>query len=338
MNKKKLLTSISVAALSILSCVSYADTDTRYPSRNISDIVTWSAGGGTDVINRVITASMSGYLGTNINVLNKPGGVSGSVGLLEGYKSKPDGYTIIGLSESNVTAAVMGGWENRMDVFDYFIVASSPDVLSVSKRSSYKNLAELVKYIKANPGKVRVGAGSSGSLHHINYLAFAKGIQGEMNFIPYPGSSKSQNAALSGEVDVVITSVAEQNQLIQSGDFVALGTLTNDSFQVGDISIPSAIKAYPALGDYLPISQSIGFAIKKETPKDIKKKIAGAFVSAMESDEVKKYAAENYYTLVGDFGKKANERMARLESLFSWTLWDLKAAKISPATLGIPKP
>jgi hypothetical protein len=53
---------------------------------------------------------------------------------------------------------------------------------------------------------------------------------------------------------------------------------------------------------------------------------------------VKTYAKENYYTLVGDFGKKANERMARLESLFSWTLWDLKAAKINPATLGIPKP
>tara|TARA_R110001583_G_scaffold52393_1_gene162766 strand:+ start:7812 stop:8825 length:1014 start_codon:yes stop_codon:yes gene_type:complete len=337
MNKKRFLTGVSAIALSILSFGSFAE-DSRYPSRNISDIVTWSAGGGTDVINRVITASMSGYLGTNINVLNKPGGVSGSVGLLEGYKSKPDGYTLIGLSESNVTAAVMGGWENRMDVFDYFIVASSPDVLSVSKRSSFETLDELVKHIKANPGEVRVGAASAGSLHHINYLAFAKGIDGEMNFIPYPGSSKSQNAALSGEVDVVITSVAEQNQLIQSGDFKALGTLTNESFKVGDITVPSAIKAYPKLGDYLPISQSIGFAVKKETPTEIKKLIASAFVSAMESDEVKTYARENYYTLVGDFGKKANERMARLESLFSWTLWDLKAAKINPATLGIPKP
>ncbi|MDB1125502.1 Bug family tripartite tricarboxylate transporter substrate binding protein [Vibrio algarum] len=336
MKRRTLLTGAVVAAVSLMANVSFADE--RYPNRNINDIVTWSAGGGTDVINRVITASMSKYLGTNINVINKPGGVSGSVGLLAGFNSKPDGYTLVGLSESNVTAAVMGGWENRMSVFDYFIVASSPDVLSVSKNSEFKTLEELVKYIKANPGKVRVGAGSSGSLHHINYLAFAQGIQGEMNFIPYPGSSKSQNATLSGEVDVVITSAAEQNQLIQSGDFRALGTLTEKGFEVGGMTIPSAIVKYPALGDYLPISQSIGFAMKKETPVDIKKKVAKAFIAAMESEEVTKYAAENYYSLVGEYGKTANERMARLESLFSWTLWDLKAAKIDPASLGIPKP
>jgi tripartite-type tricarboxylate transporter receptor subunit TctC len=336
MKRRTLLAGAAIAAVTLMSNISVADE--RYPSRNITDVVTWSAGGGTDVINRVATASMAKYLGTNINVINKPGGVSGSVGLLEGYGAKADGYTFVGLSESNVTAAVMGGWDNRMDVFDYFIVASSPDVISVGKKSEINTIEELVAYAKANPNKLRVGAGSAGSLHHINYLAFAKGIDAEMNFIPYPGSSKSQNAALSGEVDVVITSVAEQNQLIQSGDFKALATLTQDSFTVGDVTIPSGLKAYPALNQYLPISQAIGFAMKKETPREIKMQVAKAFASAMESDEVVNYARENHYQVVGEFGKKANERMARLESLFSWTLWELEAAKVNPETLGIPRP
>ncbi|WP_375753679.1 tripartite tricarboxylate transporter substrate binding protein [Vibrio sp. HN007] len=336
MKRRTLLAGAAIAAISLMSNVSMASE--RYPSRNITDIVTWSAGGGTDVINRVATASMAKYLGTNINVINKPGGVSGSVGLLEGYSAKPDGYTFVGLSESNVTAAVMGGWENRMDVFDYFIVASSPDVISVSKSSPFNTIEELVAYIKANPNKLRVGAGSAGSLHHINYLAFAKGIDGEMNFIPFPGSSRSQNAALSGEVDVVITSVAEQNQLIQSGDFKALATLTEKPFTVGDITIPSGLETYPSLNEYLPISQAIGFAMKKETPKEIKVKVAKAFASAMASDEITTYAKENHYQVVGEYGKKANERMARLESLFSWTLWELEAAKVNPESLGIPRP
>ncbi|MGR5092485.1 Bug family tripartite tricarboxylate transporter substrate binding protein [Vibrio maritimus] len=336
MKTRTLLTSVLAAALTLST--SFANADERYPTRNITDVVTWSAGGGTDVINRVATASMAKYLGTNINVINKPGGVSGSVGLLEGYNSAPDGYTFVGLSESNVAAAVMGGWDNRMDVFDYFIVASSPDVISVSRNSPFNTIEELVAHVKENPGKVRVGAGSAGSLHHINYLAFEKGIGGEMNFIPFPGSSRSQNAALSGEVDVVITSVAEQNQLIQSGDFKALATLTENPFTVGDITIPSGLQTYPVLKEHLPISQAIGFAMKKETPVEIKKTVAKAFASAMQSNEVKTYASENHYELVGEFGKKANERMARLESLFSWTLWDLEAAKINPETLGIPKP
>lgn len=337
MKRRTLLAGAAVAVISLMSNVTLASDD-RYPSQNITDIVTWSAGGGTDVINRVATASMAKYLGTNINVINKPGGVSGSVGLLEGYGAKSDGYTFVGLSESNVTAAVMGGWENRMDVFDYFIVASSPDVISVARNSEINTIEELVAYVKANPNKLRVGAGSAGSLHHINYLAFAKGIGGEMNFIPYPGSSKSQNAALSGEVDVVITSVAEQNQLIQSGDFKALATLTEAPFTVGDITIPSGLQTYPALTKYLPISQAIGFALKKETPKEIKMKVAKAFASAMQSDEITTYARENHYQVVGEFGKKANERMARLESLFSWTLWELNAAKVNPESLGIPRP
>ncbi|TLP44348.1 tripartite tricarboxylate transporter substrate binding protein [Cohaesibacter sp. CAU 1516] len=310
----------------------------NFPSRNITDVVTWSAGGGTDVTNRVITAAMSKYIGTNINVVNKTGGVSGSVGLLEGFAAKPDGYTLIGLSESNTTAAVMGGWDKRVDVFDFFIATSSPDIVSVGKNTPWKSLDELVAFIKENPGKVRVGAGGAGSLHHINVLAFEKGIEGEMNFIPYPGSSASQNAALSGEIDVVITTVAEQNQLIQSGDFRPLGTLTEKPYALGDMVIPSALEAYPSLKKHLPISQAIGFAVRKEVPTDVKKTIAKAFISAIGSDEVKKFAAENHYELVGAFGAEANKKMTRLESLFSWTLWELGAAKVDPATLGIPKP
>ena len=75
-----------------------------YPKRNITDVVVWGAGGGTDTCNRIIMAEMSRILGVNINVINKTGGVAGSVGMNDAYSQPHDGYTLCGLSESNVTA------------------------------------------------------------------------------------------------------------------------------------------------------------------------------------------------------------------------------------------
>jgi hypothetical protein len=93
-----------------------------FPKRDLTNVVVWSAGGGTDTCNRIASAEMAKFLGKNINVINKTGGVGGSVGMSYGYSRPHDGYTLTGLSESCVTAGVQGGWNQRMDVWDYFIV------------------------------------------------------------------------------------------------------------------------------------------------------------------------------------------------------------------------
>ena len=85
-----------------------------FPSRNITNVVVWGAGGGTDTCNRIISAEMAKILGVNINVINKTGGVAGSVGMSYAYSQPHDGYTLCGLSESNVTAGVQGGWDKNL--------------------------------------------------------------------------------------------------------------------------------------------------------------------------------------------------------------------------------
>ena len=90
---------ISLAVFFALSSWAYAAK--KYPSRNITDVVVWGAGGGTDTCNRIITAEMAKFLGVNINVINKTGGVAGSVGMSHAFSQKHDGYTLCGLSESN---------------------------------------------------------------------------------------------------------------------------------------------------------------------------------------------------------------------------------------------
>ncbi len=121
---------IGMAVFLALTCSAYAAKE--FPSRNITNVVVWGAGGGTDTCNRIISAEMAPFLGVNINVINKTGGVGGSVGMTYGFSQPHDGYTLTGLSESNVTAGVQGGWDQNFDVWDPFIVGGSPDLISVT--------------------------------------------------------------------------------------------------------------------------------------------------------------------------------------------------------------
>ena len=330
-----------IVALGLAACMAFsasAFAAKSYPKRNITNVVVWSAGGGTDVCNRIISAEMANVLGVNINVINKTGGVAGSVGMSHGYSQPHDGYTLTGLSESNVTAGVQGGWDKKFDVWDPFIVGGSPDIISVTPDSPYKTLSDLIEAAKKEPSSIKAAASGAGSIHHLNLLAVEKGTGAKFNFIPYAGSQPAQNAAMTGEVSVVVTSLAEQQQLLRGGKLRALGMLIPTSFDVADLgTIPSAFDAYPGLSQYLPISQAIGFAVPADTPADVKAVLVDAFNKAMATDKVKSWAQENYYLLSGKSGEEARAVFAALESNFAWTLHELGAAKVSPEALGIPK-
>ena len=209
------------------------------PRRNITNAVVWGAGGGTDTCNRVISAEMAKFLDVTINVINKTGGVAGSVGMSYGFNQRHDGYTLTGLSESNVTAGVQGGWNQRMSVWDFFIVGGSPDIISVTPSTPYKTLKDLIKAAKANPGSIKAGASGAGSIHHLNLLALEKGSGAKFNFIPYKGSAPSQTAAMTGEISLVVTSLAEQQQLTRSGKLRPLGMLIPDSYTVAGYDMSS---------------------------------------------------------------------------------------------------
>ena len=308
---------IAMAVFLALTCSAYAAK--KFPSRNITNVVVWGAGGGTDTCNRIISAEMAPFLGVNVNVINKTGGVGGS--------------------ESNVTAGVQGGWDKNFDVWDVFIVGGSPDLISVTPDAPYKTLKDLVEAAKKDPGSIKAGASAAGSIHHLNLLALEKGSGAKFNFIPYNGSAPAQNAAMAGEVTVVVTSLAEQQQLLRGGKLRPLAMLIPDAFEVEGIgSIPSGFDDYPGLSDYLPISQAIGFAIPNDVPQENKDVLVDAFNKAIATDKVKNWAKENYYLLSGATGEESRKIFSALQSNFAWTLHELGAAKVSPDTLGIPKP
>ena len=329
---------ICLAILLATSTAVYA-AGKAFPKRPITVVVVWGAGGGTDTCNRIIHAEMTKFLGVPVNVINKTGGVAGSVGMAYAYSQPHDGYTLCGLSESNVTAGVQGGWDKKFDVWDPFIVGGSPDVISVTPNTPYKTLKDLIEAAKKSPNSIQAAASGAGSIHHLNLLALEKGSGADFNFIPYKGSAPSQNAAMAGEVSVVVTSLAEQQQLLRGGKLRALGMLIPESFTVEGLgTIPSSFDSYPGLSEYLPISQAIGFAVPAGAPAEAKAALVDAFKKAIATDKVKKWAKDNYYLLSGKTGAESKAVFDALESNFAWTLWELKAATVNPGELGIPKP
>jgi len=316
-----------------------AEGSQEYPSRDITDIVVWGAGGGTDTCNRVIMGEMAEILGVNINVTNVTGGSAGSVGLAAAYAKDPDGYTLCGLSESNTATAVMvEDWDNTVDVWDFFIVGGSPDVVSVTPDLPYQSIKELVDAAKKNPGAIKAGASGAGSIHHANLLAFEAGSEADFEFIPYDGSAPAQNAAMTGEVQLVITSVAEQAQLLRAGKLRPLAVLVEEAFVLDGNAIPSAFDTLPELTKTLPLKQSIGFAIRADAPEDVKAKLREAFAEAMKTDKIKEFGEKQFYVLSGASGEEALEIMQGLQSSLSWAMHDNGLSVEDPADFNIPKP
>lgn len=310
----------------------------EYPYRDITTAVVWGAGGGTDSINRMIMAEMEKHLPVSINVINQTGGVAGSNGMVYVQNQADDGYTLVGLSESNVTAAVQGGWDQKFDYWYPFIVGGSPDLISVPANSPYNTLEELVDAAKAAPGTIPAAASGAGSIHHLNLLAIENGADATFKFVPYKGSAPGQEAAIAGEVALVVTSLAEQAALIEGGKLKPLAMLTPDSADIAGMTVPSAFDIYDGLDKYLPLKQAIGFAVHNSASDDVKAKLGTAFEAAIASDVVAEWATANNYDVGGQYGEEAQALFANLESTFAYTLKDLGATTVDPASLGIDKP
>ncbi|WP_171179679.1 tripartite tricarboxylate transporter substrate binding protein [Ruegeria sp. HKCCD8929] len=309
-----------------------------YPYRDITTAVVWGAGGGTDTINRMIMAEMEKHLPVSINVINQTGGVAGSNGMVYVMNQPDDGYTLVGLSESNVTAAVQGGWDKKFDYWYPFIVGGSPDLISVPANSPYDTLESLVEAAKAAPGTIPAAASGAGSIHHLNLLALQNGSGAEFKFVPYKGSAPGQEAAIAGEVALVVTSLAEQAALIEGGQLKPLAMLTPDPVEIAGTTVPSAFSIYDGLDKYLPLKQAIGFAVHNSASDDVKTALGAAFEQAIASETVAEWAAANNYDVGGQYGPEAQKLFSTLESTFAYTLQELGAATVDPATLGIEKP
>jgi tripartite-type tricarboxylate transporter receptor subunit TctC len=233
---------------------------------------------------------------------------------------------------------VLGITETTSKDWAYFMVAGAPGVLSVPANSPIQSLEELVAKAKAAPKSVKAGAGLIGGLWHTKLLSVEKAAGVTFGFTPFQGSQPSQLAALSGEVECVLTSISEQADLIRGGKLRPLAMIESESYTLEGIpEIPAATAAYPAVAN-VPVSQFLGFALPADTPAPVLEKITAAFEQLMAKPSVADYAASRQLSLLRFSGDEATKRVAAAESAWCWLLQDLGIAVKSPESFGIPKP
>lgn len=216
--------SLCAAALAAPLIASRAGASTAWsPTRPISLIVPFAAGGTTDVMARLIANPMSQQLGQAVVVENVTG-ASGNIGAARAARAAPDGHTLllahVGLLAINQHLFNAMPFDPRRDLEPVGLVCTNPMALLVSARSGITDIEMLIR--RARSGELRVATSGVGSTLHIGALQFLSAVQGRADLIPYRGGAPATNDLLAGTVDMLVEQASSAIQTHQSGRARAL--------------------------------------------------------------------------------------------------------------------
>ena len=283
---------LTFAALSLtLAGSAFAD----FPEKDITLIVPWSAGGGTDTIARTLVADAENCLGTSVNVVNRTGAV-GASGMGATATARPDGYTI-GLITFQLSAyEPMGMVDLSPEDFDLLqLINQSAGAISVSADSEWQTLGELMAYASDNPGVVTVGHSGTGGSWHLAAATVADASGAEFNFVPFDGSAKIRTALLGGHIAVATTGADEVKQLSEAGEVRILAVVATERV-AGFPDVPTIAEAGFPLDS--PIYDWRGVAAPKGLPEDVKAKLVTGLKACYDGDAFQSMAAERAIPLV----------------------------------------
>lgn len=197
----------------------------KYPTKPITIIVPYAAGGSSDMIARMLEKSALKHLGQPLVVVNMPGG-STTIGMNELAGAKPDGYTIGVVAVSAILQPLYGQtrYHYPTALEPLANVVSSPAVLATLAEKPWKNLSELVSYAKQHPGEIKVGHSGIGTSVHVTEEMFAKEAGITIKQVPFRGESEAIAALLGGHVQLIgVYSPAALKQHVESGTIKILG-------------------------------------------------------------------------------------------------------------------
>ena len=253
-----------------------------FPERDITLVVPWAAGGGTDTLARTLVKNGKKYFGVNINVVNRVGG-TGVVGMDSVAKAKPDGYTVGVITFNLSTYRLLGQSELSFRDFDLIALLNrSPAGLSVKTDSQFKTLNELVEYAKANPGVVTVGHSGPAGAWHLAAAAIAQKYGLKFTFVPFDGAAPTRTALVGGHISVCASGMDEMLQFYQTKQarILAAASPTRNPFFP---DVPTMAEAGFPIEN--PIFDWRGLGAPKGTPPEILQALREGFRKATEDPD-----------------------------------------------------
>ncbi len=307
------------------------------PTRTISLIVPWAAGGATDQTNRVLAGEMEKVLGRKIAVINQPGG-SGSIGMKNAFEAKHDGYTWAGNADGSViTYQVLDLLPNisHRDWRHYYAVLTAP-VICVPADSKIKTISDLVAEFKAKPNQVKVASAGIGAGGHLAAETFRKATGITYKHVPYKGGYPAVVATVKKECEVVMQLSMEVADMLRAKKLRALANMSMGSLEISDYGeVPPVMKFLP---NHAPLQYLFGLYVPKDLPGDIIEAIDEAFDVAAKSDSIKRLAEQKACKAVNYKGDEALKLAEMTGNNINWILYDIGAAKKSPDLFGFKRP
>lgn len=300
-----------------LSLNCYAQSDKgKYPDKPIELVVLFPVGSSADVVARIFADNLSKELGTQIVVNNKPG-AGGAIGYKYIAGKNPDGYSLVWSSNSILSTYYSGALNVEYQGFDHIARATIElPVVAVKADSPWKNLKEMLDYVRTHPEEVRVGNSGVGSFTHYAGASFfdAQGVK--VTHIPY-ASSQVVTSLMGGNIEAVVQAPGALMPFVNSGSIRVLGVLGSRR-EPAFPTVPTAAEQ----GIQFQADMWRGVSAPKGTPKEISMRIQTAMQKTLASPEFKKQcekfgcqssyadsvqflkdiASENY--LVGNFMKQ----------------------------------
>lgn len=324
---------LGAVALSLITTVASA----AYPERDITGTIMWGAGGAMDVVSRAVQPHAEAVLGKKIVMVNKPGG-TGAISTNFVNNAPADGYNILFGAENPQLHKVLGLAEFDYDkFFPVTIFARSVGVVVVKADAPWKTMTELVEDAKKRPGKIKMAMTGPGGLPHT--VASMLGAVTKLNTVsvPFDGEGPAVTAVMGGHADFAPVGVGAATESIKAGRVRAL-TVVNTEPVDSLPNVPPITKEYPDFGKFLPWGPFYGVFVRKDTPDDIKAALVKAFKTATDNPQFKQLMADRGNLMMNISGAEAEAFMTKWQSVTSWLLHDVGAAKISPEKFGIPKP
>ena len=274
MPRRTLLTGASLAFALAATPLRAQEDSSKYPTRPIRIIVGFTAGGGNDIIARIVGQKLSESLGQPVVIENKPGG--GAIVATEYVaKSAPDGYTLLvgasGAMTINPAVYARLPYDSIGDFAPVSELGSFPLILVVNASSPIKSVADLVAYAKANPDKTNYA--SSSAAFQLATELFKQKTGAPMQEIPYKGTNDSVMAVISGQVTAAIADAGPVSGQLKAGTVRALAVAAPRRMAV----FPDVPTMKEAGADVEAVIWS-GIFVPKATPPEIVRKLEGEFM------------------------------------------------------------
>ena len=223
-NRRKLLTALMAAAVSVLPSFTHAGA---YPERPIELVVPFQAGGGTDAVARAFAKASQKHFPKGVVVLNKAG-ASGGIGWQHMINAKADGYTLAVVTVEMVILPHLNLFNRTYeDVTPIAQLNADPASLVVRSDSPINSVEELIAVARKEPGGMNMGTSGNGTIYDLAAAAFEEKAGVKFNRVPYPGAAPAILSLLGGQIDAVTASPAEVSAHVASGKLKVLAVMAD---------------------------------------------------------------------------------------------------------------